>query len=207
MGVQVIIDDPLPKNINPKNVIKNTLNLIPKHLSSGVDKIYMGQYEKLIKRNLQALYSAKTSSIYVSNEQHSEMDIIDDIVHEFAHSVEGMYNNQIYADKEIEKEFIVKRRRMWEKLKRIDPKIKLDTFLNVEYSRAFDEYLYKKIGYTTLGLITSDIFYSPYAATSLREYFANGFEAFFVQKDVNRLKRVSPFLYKKIEELLTIDEV
>ena len=34
----------------------------------------------------------------------------------------------------------------------------------------------------------------------LREYFANGFEAYFYHKDIY-LKKVSPILYGKLEEL------
>ena len=52
--------------------------------------------------------------------------------------------------------------------------------------------------------IASNLFYSPYAATSLREYFANGFEAFFMKEDVARLKNVSPALYKKMLYLMEL---
>ena len=52
-----------------------------------------------------------------------------------------------------------------------------------------------------LSAITIHMFYSPYGATSLREYFANGFEAYYYHRDVNFLKKISPILFDKVKEL------
>ena len=49
------------------------------------------------------------------------------------------------------------------------------------------------------------LFISPYAATSLREYFATGFTDFFMEPDHRLLKSISPILYKKIEKLYKDD--
>ena len=46
-----------------------------------------------------------------------------------------------------------------------------------------------------------NLFYSPYAITSLREYFANGFEAYFNNKDRSRIHVLSPILFDKLEKL------
>ena len=46
------------------------------------------------------------------------------------------------------------------------------------------------------------IFVSPYAATSLREYFATGFTEFYLDSNHNFLQRIAPQLYKKIISLL-----
>ena len=80
--------------------------------------------------------------------------------------------------------------------------MRMSDFLNPDYSREFDEFLYKKVGYPLLRTITQGLFYSPYAATSLREYFANGFENLHIKKDYNYLQIMSPVLYYKIENLL-----
>ena len=45
--------------------------------------------------------------------------------------------------------------------------------------------------------MTSGLFISPYASTSLREYFANAFEEFFVN-DMKPVKDLTPEVYKKI---------
>ena len=68
-----------------------------------------------------------------------------------------------------------------------------------------DDYLYQVVGYDRLNFIVSSygLFASPYAATSLQEYFANGFEHFFLD-DRKNLKECCPELYKKIEELYEI---
>ena len=64
-----------------------------------------------------------------------------------------------------------------------------------------DNVLYFAIGYAALTPISMNLFYSPYAITSLREYFANGFEAFYFHKDHDKLLRISPALYTKLEKL------
>ena len=74
-------------------------------------------------------------------------------------------------------------------------------FLNLEYSIGFDNFLYKEVGYPLLSVLTVNLFYSPYGATSLREYFANCFEAYFFHKDVAYLKKISPNVFAKIVNL------
>jgi len=46
------------------------------------------------------------------------------------------------------------------------------------------------------------LFYSPYAITSLREYWANGFENYLLG-DRERLKDLSPILFRKVEEIIS----
>ena len=84
--------------------------------------------------------------------------------------------------------------------------VSLEDFLETKYNQNFDEQLYLEIGYPTLRMFSRNIFYSPYACTSLREYFANGFEAFFMKEDIPLLKRVSPVLYNRIIDLMKIEE-
>ena len=51
-----------------------------------------------------------------------------------------------------------------------------------------------------LRMLTSGMFIRPYASISLREYFATGFEAYYLgQRD--ELEKISPRLYDKISEL------
>ena len=73
--------------------------------------------------------------------------------------------------------------------------------MNSEYEEKFDDFLYKKIGYQTLSSIAMGLFITPYAATSLREYFATGYVE-YLMGDRNYLKSMSPTLYKKIEYLV-----
>ncbi len=203
-GIEIRIKDKLNNNISARKVVEKLFLMVPKTLLSNIKFIYIGQFPELIDREIQALY--KDFSIYVTNIQDSEDDLLDDLIHEVAHSVEEVHGNKIYFDNKIKKEFLQKRKEMWLRLKNQGFEIGLENFLNVDYIEKFDMFLYKEVGYTILSSVTSNLFYSPYAATSIREYFANGFEAFFMKKDVNRISKISPQLFKKISQLLQYEE-
>ena len=203
-GVEVLVKDSPPKNVDIKKVVNHIFKRIPGHLLTNLDIIYVGQFQNLISKNFQAMY--KDSSIFVSNEIKSNEDLLDDLIHEIAHSVEDQYDSFIYSDNKIEKEFIYKRKKLWMILKDEGMDVSLEDFLETKYNQNFDEQLYLEIGYPTLRMFSRNIFYSPYACTSLREYFANGFEAFFMKEDIPLLKRVSPVLYNRIIDLMKIEE-
>ena len=61
------------------------------------------------------------------------------------------------------------------------------------------------VGYPTLLSLTMGLFCSPYGATSIQEYFANGFEKYFTESP-EYVKNISPILYKKIEEIINDNE-
>ena len=200
--IKVEIKTPIEKISNAviKKTITNTLDRIPEHLLRNINTINVGVFEALKSRELQALY--KNSNIFLNNEYQDPYDMVDDLVHEVAHSVEEIYYKEIYEDKIVKKEFLEKRKQLWQTLKDKGIELELLSFLNHKYDEKFDLMIYKKIGYPVLATLASNIFYSPYAATSLSEYFANGFEAFFMKEDIKRLKKVSPKLYIKIINLL-----
>ena len=60
----------------------------------------------LAKRKLQGMY--KSGTIYMSGEQPSSDEILDDMVHEVAHHVETLYEDLIYSDNKIKLEFLNK---------------------------------------------------------------------------------------------------
>jgi hypothetical protein len=195
-GIEVFIADPVSDNINVKNVLNKCVKKIPHHLLINLDVIYIGQFKHLIDRQVQAVY--KDSSIFMTNHQIDEQDMIDDIVHEVAHSAEEIYKSEIYSDNFLEKEFLSKRKSLWSLLRQEGYELELTYFLETKYNPDFDNFLHTQVGYPVLSMLTAGLFYSPYAATSLREYFANGFEAFFTKDDIYRLKKSSPHLYKKL---------
>ena len=185
-----------PENLSVKKTVESALSRIPRHLTSYVKHIKVGPYSVLKDRSIQAMY--KDNTIYATNIQKNSDDLLDDLIHEFAHSIEDYRNSDIYGDGKVEKEFLLKRQKMWSKLKSRGLEYDLRPFLNSKYDKDFDHFLHGVIGYDTIRAMTRDIFYSPYASTSLREYFANGFEAFFMREEVKRLKSISPALYEKI---------
>ncbi len=77
-------------------------------------------------------------------------------------------------------------------------KAPLVSYMNTELDHEFDKFLYQKIGYDKLSSLLMGLFISPYAATSLREYFATGFTDFYLYSDHDVLSKVSPELYKKL---------
>ena len=197
-NIVVLIKDPLPINFNIEVALRDLEETIPKHYTRNIDAIYIGQFQDLISREAQAKY--ENGAIFVTNEQHGEYDMIDDIVHEFAHALEESYSYYLYADGKLEMEFLKKRAHLRRILKLEDYNVSKYDFLNVEYDRSFDSFLYKKVGYSDLHSLSFDLFVSPYGATSLREYFANGFENYYLE-DPEIVKQISPELFRKIEKL------
>ena len=127
--------------------------------------------------------------------------MLDDLVHEVAHAVEEEEFLTIYSDGDLEAEFLGKRERLFHLLDTEGLNVDYTEYKNPEYSKNFDNHLYFEIGYPYLTNVSVNLFYSPYAITSLREYFANGFEAYFYHTDHQRLSTVSPILYRKLDEL------
>ena len=203
-GIHIFVKDPLPVDISAETVLQQFVESVPKHLLKNIETIYIGKFKELEDRDIQAMY--ENSSIFASNEQRSEEDMLNNLVHEAGHSVEEIYREILYSDQKLELEFVRKRKDMWQELKRENLETSLGYFLDPDYNQKFDEYLYKQVGYPMLSILTANLFYSPYASTSLREYFANGFEAFFMRDDIDRLKNISPVLFSKLTTLLNDKE-
>jgi len=199
-GLQVFIKDKIESDINIKNVLDVVGSYIPSHLFREVDSIYVGMFEDFEKKETNAAY--KNGAIYISNEQEDEQDIIDDIIHEVAHSLEEPYGYIIYGDQKLQEEFLSKREKLYDVLNAEDLEPDREYFLNTEYNVKMDSYLYKTVGYDRLNFIvaTYNIFTSAYPATSLREYFASGFEYYFLE-DPTYLAQICPVLFSKIEEI------
>ena len=199
-GLRIFVKDDPPNNVNIRNVIKKLFIKIPNRLLSGLRSINIGVFEELENFEREAMY--KNSTIFVTNNQDSEEDMLDDIIHEVAHLVEEKLESRIYGDGKIEQEFLKKRNSMYKVLAKDNIKKDYSFFINPDYNIEFDYFLHKDVGYDKLRRYTSSLFYSPYGSTSLSEYFANGFEAFFMREDISRLKRISPVLFRTLASLL-----
>lgn len=187
-----------------EDVIEIVENSLPSFLVSNVDVIYVGDFSLFQERDTNAAY--ENGAIYVINVQDSAMDMADDIVHEIAHAVEERFYDEIYGDGRVENEFLGKREKLYQILSAYDePLMDLAYFQNPDYNDEFDSYLYTQVGYPALNAFGNGLFYSPYAATSLREYFARGFEAFFLHKDLKTLANISPILYNRLENLADME--
>lgn len=199
-GINIFIKDSLPEKIDIKSVIKQIELLVPLAMFNNIDIIYIGQFDEFIERNVNAFYS--DGALYITNDQDNNRDIIDDIIHELSHSLEEANGDIIYASGELEDEFLIKRNILRRILISREYDISGYDLLDPSYSIEFDEFLYKDIGYEKLATLTRGIFISPYATTSLREYWANGFEEYFLG-DKKQLFSVSPKLFNIIKDLIT----
>lgn len=106
--MEIFIKDPLPEDIDMDFVLRYIKSRVPINLFRGVDMIYIGQFSYLSDREVNALYM--DGAIYLTNKQEDDKDIIDDIIHELAHSLEEIYGHLIYDDGRIEREFLGKRK-------------------------------------------------------------------------------------------------
>ena len=199
----VYIKDQLPYGFDLNYVLETIEKLIPRTFFSNIDSIYVGKFKNLDNGDLPFNAKYKDNALYITNDQDSENDMMDDIIHEVAHAVEERFEDQLYSDLAIENEFRGKRTTLYHFLDQEGFEPSLEKFNNVEYDKYFDHYLYNIIGYPKLSTLTTGLFYSPYAVTSYQEYFANGFEEYFL-RDRGYLKRISPFLFDKLENITEI---
>ena len=204
-GVHVYIKDPLNNDgIDIEKIVAKVEERVPEHLLSEVEMIIIGWFDEFEEREINAFYG--DGCLYISNIQDDEEDIFDDIVHEIAHSLEEPYGYEIYGDKRLEKEFLSKRMYLKDILWAHDFKAPTEFYMNSEYDQEFDQFLLNKVGYDKLSQLMQGLFISPYAATSLREYFAVGFTEFYLHPDAhNFLKKISPALYQKLIKLQKIN--
>ena len=197
-GIEVEEVDPLPDNINLDHILKAIENNFPSHYFNGVKGIKINHLEDFDKREVNALY--RDGYLYITNQQDDGEDIVNDIIHEFAHHMETLYSEKIYGDESIKKEFLKKRKQLKQEIQAEGYWVDEYDFEDLKFSTSFDKFLYKRVGKNLLRMLTSGLFIRPYASVSLREYFATGFEAYYLGKR-DDLKKISPFLYLKIDEL------
>jgi len=199
-GTHVYFKDHLEnEDIDVERVIAKAESAIPEHLLSEFEVVVIGWFEEFEDRNINAFY--KDGVLHISAEQDNEKDMLDDIIHEIAHSVEETYGYEIYADQNIKDEFLRKRKILHDKLWALGYKVPLEWFMDTEYNKEFDEFLFYKVGRDKLRMICTGLFINAYAPISLREYFATGFTDFYLHSNHNFLKKISPILAKTLMSL------
>ena len=204
-GIQVFTKDQMINDsISVESAIAKYESKLPDHIRNEVEMIIVGHFDEFEERDINAFY--KDGALYVSNFQSNNDDLLDDLVHETAHSLEEAYGFEIYGDEKIKQEFLSKRINLYHLLRDIGFKIQKRLFTDLEYNQEFDEFLLQDVGYDRLSGILKGVFVSPYAATSLREYFATAFTEFYLYPDShNYLQKVSPEVYKKLVLLHKLD--
>jgi hypothetical protein len=201
-STQVYIKDFPPDSVEIDKALEQLERQIPPWCFTNIDIIYIGMFDVFFERDVQAVY--EDGAIYVLSEQFETEDFVESIGHEIAHAAEEIATEEVYGDSLLEKEFLGKRNRLRDILIAHGYQYTDGSFADVEYRDAFDHFLYKEVGYPIMTSLSSGLFMSPYAATSLREYFANGFEWFFLKNEYSTLKQISPILYNKLDKLSDI---
>ena len=200
-GLHVYFKDQLLNDdVDFEKVISKVESIVPKHLRTEVEMIIVGHFKEFEDNHFNAFY--EDGMVHVTNNQLDNYDMIEDIVHEMAHSTEAPYGYHIYGDGKVKEEFLRKRFILHDILWQHGYKAPRAYFNETEYNEKFDDFLLKKVGYNKLQNYAAGVFLTTYAPTSLREYYATGFVEFFLNPDShNYIKKVSPQLYKKIFEL------
>ena len=194
-GLHVYFQQPV-EGIDVEKVVNRVENILPLHLLNEVEMIIFGWFKEFEERSINAFY--KDNALYISYLQQDEEDLFEDIIHEISHSIEEVYGYHIYADEKLKEEFLRKREHLHDILWKAEYRAPRSFFSDIEYNKEFDMFLYEKIGYDKLSSLMSGLFINPYAATSLREYFATAFTDFYLDSNHDFLQKVSPHLYKKI---------
>jgi len=192
----IFIKDPLPDNIDIKNVFSEVQLLIPEHILELIDTVYIGDFDYFKERKINAMYM--DGALYITNIQDGPQDMKDDIVHELAHAVEEKYNDFLYADDEIKDEYFGKLKKLKNYLAYEGYDIRNIDFFNTKYNHEFDKFLMSGVGYNKLSGLINGLFLDPYSCTSLREYFSTCFEKYFIDNNHDLLKSMCPYVYKKI---------
>lgn len=171
---------------------------IHQNMLVNVDIVYIGNMHMLKGRN--AAYH--DGAIYMTSDEPTVEDMLENFVHEVAHSLESTFGHEIYTE-DLVSEYRAKRERLYQILQAhgYAPARVHASF--TEYTPAWDKYLADEVGYPTLLSLTMGLFASPYAATSIQEYFANGFEKYYLEEPWD-LKKVSPVLFDKIESVVNV---
>ena len=204
--VPVFIINPFPESIDTNYVMKSVEETVPVLFMGALEGVYVGEFPELKDREVQAFN--KDDAIYLSSfsEQPdvSPELIIRDIIHEISHAVEKEFYFDIYNDNSIRSEYESKKTRLADILRAEGFEFPQKLFFSDDYVDELDNFLYKKIGYDKLSILSAGLFLSPYSITSIREYFGNGFEE-YIKGDANYLKQISPALYSKMEELMEME--
>lgn len=201
-GTQIYVNDQPPEHINLEFVFDYIAARVPKRLLDSVDVIYVGDFQEFEERDINAFYD--NGAIFITNDQEDDQDMIDDIIHEIAHAVEERFNDFIYSDSSIEREFMAKRETLFNLCQSYDLHPPKSMLVNSDFDQVIDDYLYLEVGYDVINDLVNGLFISAYAATSLSEYYARSFEE-WVFGHREQVKKLSPALYNIFEDLFEED--
>jgi hypothetical protein len=176
---------------------------IPRKAFNDIIEVCFTNEAEYNERMINAYYDRESRCIFLSDKQENEKDCINDIVHELSHALQERYGQHVFMDGELKKEFVSKRMKMASVLHRAGyDEIPRRSYAMVEYSNLLDEYFFNIVGYQKINSLLGATFPSAYACTSLEEYYAEGFEAYYCKENGRSyLKKYCPVLFAKLSTL------
>tara|TARA_R110000824_G_scaffold383486_1_gene577088 strand:+ start:168 stop:785 length:618 start_codon:yes stop_codon:yes gene_type:complete len=195
-NVPLFVVDAPPPDVDIPAFCQEVEEYLPARLLANIDVVYIGEFKDLQGRNA----AFTNGAIYMTSREPSNKDMLENFIHETAHSLESQYGMDLYTP-DLRSEFVGKRKRLRYILSAQGYQINPLLYTFTEYNSKFDNFLANEVGYPTLLTLTMGLFASPYGATSLQEYFANGFEKYFLVNP-RSVRDISPVLYRKIEEIV-----
>ena len=108
-GSLIQIVDPLTRHIDIPYIVSFLTKKIPTQILNLVDVYYIGNFDVFKKKNTNAAYM--DGAIYLSSDQDTEKDLLDDIIHELGHALIEKDNIKIFGDGLIKREFMAKKNR------------------------------------------------------------------------------------------------
>ena len=197
-GVPVHYREDFSNDFRHEETFLNVEEILPDCVFQNLQGVDIGHHEMFDQRDASAIY--KDGVIFISSKQDNMSDLADDIIHELAHHVETLYPEEIYGDHSLKNEFLKKRGQLEFELRSEGYWTGEYDFKNLKYDQNLDVFLYKRVGEKLFRMVTAGLFVRPYASVSLREYWATGFEHYFLG-DREKLKEISPALYEKVKML------
>jgi len=195
-NIPVFIVGELKESVDIPTFCEEVEACLPRAFLNGIEVVYIGDFKDLGDKN--AAFS--NAAIYMTADEPTNFDMLENFIHEVAHSLEENHGSEIYSE-DLKNEFLHKRQRLYHLLTAEGFHINPELYSLIEYNKIFDEFLADKVGYPRLLNLTMGLFVSPYGATSLQEYFANGFEKYFLDNP-QTVHKISPVLYQKIENII-----
>lgn len=204
--MRVKLIDPLPQNIDLHKVFRRLSDIVPARIREKLNLIIFQQTTVHKLKNINAYYDTKTNNVYIAPKyQKSNEDLFDDIVHELAHCIEHKMKQYIPIES-LEREFLGKRETLYYLIKNYGFNVPdIEIYRDLKYNKSFDDYIYSVDHNTMHQLANKAGIVSVYSTLSVSEYFAVGFEKFYLSylypKEYLYIQKYCPVLFFTINQL------
>lgn len=208
--IPILIKDPLSFSI--LNSLEKLVDIIerkiPEALVPDLTAVWVGSFPSFEKTN--NLSSHKDNMILLSNSISSPEEFYYSLIYEMNRSTARSYNLMLMADGQLEREYVMKRLAIYNKLTISQRKVVgIEHYLGTKYSSALYKFLYGKLSTSYLERLCNNIIIHYNGLFSLEEYFAITYYTLltnmssFTEKD---LELYGPVVYSKLKMLLEYAE-